>query len=69
LGDVTDREATSMLEALAPAASHLTLPRCPPAWKSRLPVWGKARGDAALMRQVKRALDPRGVFNPGRFLV
>jgi glycolate oxidase FAD binding subunit len=66
--EVATQHAASMLEALTPAASHLTLQRCPAAWKSRFPVWGQPRGDAALMRQVKRALDPRGLFNPGRFL-
>lgn len=48
---------------------HLTLPRCPVAWKRELPVWGAPRGDAWLMRRVKEQLDPRNVFNPGRFLV
>ena len=33
-----------------------------------LPVWGRPRGDAWLMRQVKQALDPRRLFNPGRFV-
>ena len=40
-----------------------------PAWKHDLNIWGEPRGDLALMRAVKRELDPRDLFNPGRFLV
>jgi len=50
------------------ARGNLVLPRCPPAWKQSLPVWGAPRGDAWLMRKVKELLDPRGLFNPGRFV-
>lgn len=47
---------------------NLVLPRCPTPWKPHLPVWGLARGDQALMRQIKDKLDPRRLFNPGRFV-
>jgi glycolate oxidase FAD binding subunit len=57
-----------LLRLLAPAAGNLTFPRCPVAWKKALPVWGVPRGDWTLMRRVKEAFDPRGLFNPGRFL-
>jgi hypothetical protein len=50
------------------AAGNIVLPRCPVAWKSRLPIWGEPRGDVAVMRRIKQALDPHGLFNPGRFL-
>ena len=46
----------------------LILPRCPTDWKGRLKVWGDARGDWAVAERVKRALDPRGLLNPGRFV-
>jgi len=52
----------------AQAAGNIVLPRCPAAWKARLPVWGTPRGDVVVMRKVKHALDPLGLFNPGRFL-
>ncbi len=71
--DVTAEGAAALLKgrlATATAArGNLIVTRCPPAWKAALPVWGAPRGDAGLMRRVKEALDPRGVFNPGRFLV
>jgi glycolate oxidase FAD binding subunit len=48
------------------ANGNVTVRRCPPDWKRVLPVWGRDTGDRELMRQVKRTLDPRDVFNPGR---
>jgi len=72
-GDLTAERAAAMLKgrlATATAArGNLVVTRCPPAWKAALPVWGAPRDDAWLMRRVKDALDPRGLFNPGRFIV
>jgi glycolate oxidase FAD binding subunit len=69
---LTLESAEAMLKTLgekaAAAQGNVVLPRCPPEWKRRLPVWGTPRGDLALMRQVKHALDPRRLFNPGRFV-
>jgi len=42
--------------------------RCPAEWKTGDFIWGSPRADFALMRAVKRQLDPRGLFNPGRFV-
>jgi glycolate oxidase FAD binding subunit len=58
---------TTLLDAVGPEGNVIVL-RCPTAWKRQLPIWGKPRGDRSLMRRVKEAFDPRGVFNPGRFL-
>jgi glycolate oxidase FAD binding subunit len=70
--DLTLERARGMLATLldAAAAEHgnLVLLRCPAAWKSELPVWGRPRADRALMRAVKERLDPKRVFNPGRFV-
>jgi glycolate oxidase FAD binding subunit len=53
---------------LREAGGSLIVPRSPTAWKPRLKVWGDPRPDWAVGAKVKRALDPRGAFNPGRFV-
>jgi glycolate oxidase FAD binding subunit len=72
IGDLTLERVAAMLKELTDTAvraeGNLVLPRCPVEWKRELPVWGRPRGDFWLMRQVKEKLDPRGLFNPGRFV-
>jgi hypothetical protein len=72
VGGLTPERAREMLTGLgaeaAAAAGNLVLPRCPTEWKRDLPVWGRLRPDLFLMRRVKEQLDPRRLFNPGRFL-
>ncbi|HTU93704.1 MAG TPA: hypothetical protein VMF69_26730, partial [Gemmataceae bacterium] len=71
-GDLTLPGVAAMLKELTDwavqAEGNLVLPRCPVPWKRELPVWGRERGELVLMRQVKDKLDPRHLFNPGRFL-
>ena len=71
-GDLTLGRVQEMLkglhEAAAAAQGNVILPRCPAEWKRALPVWGLPRGDAGPMREVKAKLDPKDLFNPGRFL-
>ena len=50
------------------AGGHLTLERCPPDWKKDLQVWGAPPAHSWLMKAVKAKFDPRGLFNPGRFV-
>ncbi len=47
---------------------HVIVLRCPSGWKDAGLVWGPPRGDVWLMRKVKEQLDPRRLFNPGRFV-
>jgi len=70
---LTEEQARTMLTVLgrhaAAAQGNVVVLRCPPAWKAALPVWGMPRDDLWLMREVRDKLDPRRLFNPGRFLV
>jgi len=48
---------------------HLVWTRLPESWRPSVgDVWGPTRGDFPLMRSLKRALDPDGLFSPGRFV-
>jgi glycolate dehydrogenase FAD-binding subunit len=49
-------------------SGNVVVLRCPSAWKSVLPVWGRSTPDRVLMRAVKDKMDPGRVFNPGRFV-
>jgi glycolate oxidase FAD binding subunit len=40
----------------------------PTRFKSALDMWGSPTGDHAIMRKLKQALDPGGLFSPGQFL-
>ncbi len=69
---LTLEHARTMLEKLGEIASNangnLIVNRCPPAWKTVLPIWGRSTGDRILMKAIKEKLDPGGIFNPGRFV-
>jgi glycolate oxidase FAD binding subunit len=36
--------------------------------KQQVSVWGTTPGDFAMMKKVKQAFDPDGIFAPGRFI-
>jgi glycolate oxidase FAD binding subunit len=71
--DLTVEQAGTMLKELlgqaVAAGGNLIVLRCPPEWKTKLPIWGQPRGDRELMRAVKQKIDPKNLFNPGRFVV
>lgn len=61
-----------LLAALAEAAVGLggaaVVEGCGVELKHHVDVWGRPRGDFALMRRLKEQFDPHGTLNPGRFL-
>ena len=66
---VTLEQATALVRRWRElAAGAVVVVGCPTEWKRTLDVWGPSRGDAPLMREVRRRFDPRGLFNPGRFV-
>jgi glycolate oxidase FAD binding subunit len=66
----TARETIDQLRKRAGSVGgKVQLPRCRNEWKPTLGVWDRAGNDLELMHSVKRQLDPRCLFNPGRFVV
>jgi FAD/FMN-containing dehydrogenase len=47
---------------------HLIVEAAPPDLKKKIDVWGELRGDYAIMRRLKQEIDPKRIFNPGRFV-
>lgn len=66
---VTAETAPSFLEKWRGLAVAVVVQKCVPEWKSSIDVWGPPPEDIGLMREVKARFDPRGIFNPGRFVV
>lgn len=73
IGDWSFEQAATAVASLRDEAraggGSVVLAKCPSAWKmQQLQVWGERRADWVLAEGIKRALDPRGVMNPGRFV-
>jgi glycolate oxidase FAD binding subunit len=62
----------ALVAALRPGlearGGSLVVERAPPEVKAQVDVWGDPGQGVALMRGVKAAFDPRGLFAPGRFV-
>jgi glycolate oxidase FAD binding subunit len=69
IGEDTVAQVRKVRELAMAAGGHLVVKRCPAAWKDAAFVWGPPRPETALMRAIKEKLDPKGIFNPGRFVV
>ena len=59
--------ASDFRSRLSRAASAVAV-RCPHEAKLHFDVWGSTPTDLELMKKIKRALDPEGILNRGRFL-
>lgn len=61
-----------LVQRLQPAAvrtgGNVVVWSCSAGELTRQAVWGAPSTDAAIMREVKRQFDPKGLLNPGRFL-
>ena len=60
--------ASEFRSQLSNSSSALVV-RCPREAKQHFDVWGSTPTDIELMQKVKRALDPKGILNRGRFFV
>ena len=59
--------AGEVVKAAEAAQGFGWIPWCPNELKSRAPIWGSGRTDAALMRKLKLVFDPQEILSPGRF--
>jgi len=66
--DVLPAIATWLRRAARQRGAWVVFEAIPPALRGQLDPWGFDSPALRLMRGVKRALDPTGVFSPGRFV-
>ncbi len=71
-GETPLENVVEMAEKLSGLAlkrgGNLILESGPVAWRRSIPVWGTPRPDHEISRRIHREMDPKGTFNPGRFL-
>jgi glycolate oxidase FAD binding subunit len=69
---LTEERATQLAawlrDATHAAGGWLRFDVLPTAWKARIDPWGVEPPGVALMRGIKRTLDPEGRLSPGRFV-
>jgi len=66
--DTTRRVVTTLRPGIESRGGFLVVERAEPAVKRSLDVWGDPGEGQALMRRVKAAFDPKGIFAMGRFV-
>ncbi len=67
--ETVEPEIISKLRSELGPGCSLAITCLPPGWKQQVgDVWGPVREDFRLMQGLKHALDPQGLFSPGRFL-
>lgn len=65
--DRLEKTARDVRRLTTEKQGHATLLHAPLALKSRASIWAGADENISLMRRVKQAFDPQGLFAPGRF--
>ena len=59
----------SAFRGMLPAGSSAEVAHCPKEAKPHFNVWGSTPHDIAMMRALKKAIDPNNILNRGRFIV
>jgi len=62
------RALTDLSTISQQAGGRMVIQSAPLEVKQRVDVWGRPGSDFRLMQGLKRKLDPKGIFNPGRFI-
>ncbi|MBW2094894.1 MAG: FAD-binding oxidoreductase [Deltaproteobacteria bacterium] len=57
-----------LLSQVCAVGGNLVVEHAGPELKKHLPVWGRPRDDMKMMQWIKKAMDPEGIFSPGRFI-
>jgi glycolate dehydrogenase FAD-binding subunit len=59
----------SAFRGMLPPGCSAEVAHCPTEAKLHFDVWGTTPTDVSMMREVKRAIDPKNILNRGRFIV
>jgi hypothetical protein len=65
LDELTDTEWAATCAAAVANAGQMVLEKAPQDFKAKHDVFGPARPEWKVMHQIKKALDPNGVYAPG----
>jgi len=63
------QQLQSLRASLKPKRGTVIVESAPASLKAGIDVWGYHFKDKALMHQIRQQYDPRGILNPGRFVV
>ncbi|MEE8400255.1 MAG: FAD-linked oxidase C-terminal domain-containing protein [Desulfobacterales bacterium] len=64
--DLTDKDWAMICDLAHTYTANVTLEKAPTSFKEKWDVFGRPRSDWQIMHRIKSALDPHGVFSPGR---
>ncbi len=59
----------SAYRGMLPQGSSAEVAHCPVEAKGHFDLWGTSTSDVAMMRAVKKAIDPKNILNRGRFII